>query len=47
MTAHSFLLKHQRADEANDGVVIGKDADNIVRRLISLFNRSSGLVEWN
>lgn len=23
------LLKHQRTDEANDGVVIGKDADDI------------------
>jgi hypothetical protein len=41
---------HESANETDDGIVVGEDSRDVdgvtfVRRLISLFNRSSGLVE--
>jgi hypothetical protein len=39
------LFEQDRADEANNSVFIGEDADDLsVRRLISPLTRSSGLV---
>ena len=41
------LLEEHRADEAFDGRLVGKDPDDVARRLISLFRRSIGLVLCN
>ena len=38
------LLEEDGADQTDDRGGIGKDADDCDRRLISLFNRSSGFV---
>jgi hypothetical protein len=37
-------IQHLSADEADDGLVIGKDADDIGAALYSLLRRPSGLV---
>jgi hypothetical protein len=37
-------FEQHSADEADDGPLIGKDADNIGRRLTSFRDLSSGLV---
>jgi hypothetical protein len=40
-----MLLHEDGTDEAQDGGLVGKDADDVVRRLISALGRSIGLVE--
>jgi hypothetical protein len=40
------LFGQVRADEADDGLVVGKDADDVGARLISPLSRSRPLVEW-
>jgi len=41
------LLQQHRADQPRDRAVVGEDAHHVlVRRLISAFSRSSGLVLW-
>jgi hypothetical protein len=39
------LLEQDRPDQAGDGGLVRKDADDLGAALISPFNRSSGLVE--
>jgi hypothetical protein len=39
------LLEQQRADQAGDRGLVGKDADDVGTPLISPFSRSSGLTE--
>jgi hypothetical protein len=39
------LLGEHRADEADDGVAVREDADDVGRRLISLLSRSCGLLD--
>jgi hypothetical protein len=41
------LFEQDGADEADDGVVVGKDPTTSVRRLISPLRRSIGLVLWS
>jgi hypothetical protein len=41
------LFEQQRTDEADDGLVIGEDADESVLRLIPPLMRSIGLIECN
>ena len=40
-----ILLQQDRTGEADDRRVIGEDGNHLVRRLISPFTHSSGLVE--
>ncbi len=39
-----ILFEHERADQADDGTIVGKDTAHMERRLISPLRRSSGLV---
>ena len=41
------LLQEDCPDEPGDGVLVGEMPTTSVRRLISPFTRSSGLVEWS
>jgi hypothetical protein len=46
MLASDLSIEQESGDQADDGVVVGEDADDVnVRRLISPLSRSSGFVE--